>query len=76
MSLRAALCWLALACGLAACRPDVPGRGCKTNDDCFTQEVCADGTCAARGEAGGSEGEGGAGGAGGAGGVEVDASTP
>lgn len=42
-SLRPALLF---ALGLIACRPDVPGRDCKTNADCFTQEVCTDGTCA------------------------------
>ena len=52
---------LALLCGLAllACRPDVPGRDCKTNADCFTNEVCTDGTCA---DAPVSVGAGGAGG--------------
>ena len=45
--------------GLLACRPDVPGRDCKTNADCFTHEVCTDGTCA---DAPVSVGAGGAGG--------------
>jgi hypothetical protein len=55
-SLRPALLF---ALGLIACRPDVPGRDCKTNADCFTQEVCTDGTCA---DAPVSVGAGGAGG--------------
>jgi hypothetical protein len=33
---------------VAACRPDVPGRGCTSPDDCFRQELCADGTCVTR----------------------------
>lgn len=33
---------------LSACAPDVPGRGCKSDDECFTQELCHEGTCQAR----------------------------
>ena len=48
--------------GLLACRPDVPGRDCKTNADCFTHEVCTNGTCADAPVSGGAGGAGGAGG--------------
>ena len=33
---------------LTGCRPDTPGRACKGPTECFTQEVCANGTCVTR----------------------------
>ncbi len=44
-----------LALTLLGCRPDVPGRGCKTDDDCFTQEQCAQGTCVDRAQGGAAD---------------------
>ncbi len=41
---------LPVAIGLAslwACNPDVPGRACGADDDCFTQERCVAGSCVA-----------------------------
>lgn len=66
---------LALTCAALGCRPDLPGRACSVDGDCYTQETCTDGTCAARVESqgGGGSASGGAGGAaaGGSGGSAV-----
>ena len=58
---------LLVLAGLLGCRPDLPGRGCKTDEDCFTQEVCTDSTCATRVSGGGAGGEASGGGSGGSG---------
>lgn len=35
---------LALA-GLGACDPDLPGRACSVDDDCFSDEFCQGTSC-------------------------------
>ncbi|MCA9539634.1 MAG: hypothetical protein KC620_12145 [Myxococcales bacterium] len=40
------LCLFVLAvAGLAACAPDLPGRDCTDDDDCFRGEYCAGSSC-------------------------------
>lgn len=36
---------LALGVLILGCDPELPGRSCATNDDCFTQEACVANTC-------------------------------
>ncbi|MFZ4737276.1 MAG: hypothetical protein ACOYM9_15085 [Bradymonadia bacterium] len=45
---------VALAAALAAlgaCKPELPGRGCATDDDCFREERCVERSCVPRPDA-------------------------
>lgn len=35
----------ALALATWACDPDLPGRACSTDEDCFDDEICAGSSC-------------------------------
>lgn len=35
----------ALTMGIAACDPDLPGRACSSDDDCFRDEICQGTSC-------------------------------
>lgn len=39
----ALLTWAVWAC--AACRPDLPGRDCAQDRDCFSGEACVEAVC-------------------------------
>ncbi len=43
--LAAALAGAALLLGAAACDPDLPGRACSSDDDCFRDEICQGTSC-------------------------------
>lgn len=50
LPLRWSLVAVALSALVGGCRPDLPDRSCKSNDDCFSQEECqlSTGTCVTR----------------------------
>ena len=37
---------------MGACKPELPGRGCATDDDCFREERCVERTCVPRPDSG------------------------